>query len=61
MPVLTDDDIKDIYNCVTIVVTTRARDNEISSMFNDDFTDPVIDRLKALIVKLEKKLDQISG
>jgi len=59
MPVLTDDDIKDIYNCVTIVVTTRARDNEISSMFNDDFTDPVIDRLKALIVKLEKKLDQI--
>jgi uncharacterized protein YukJ len=61
MPVLTDDDIKDIYNCVTIVVTTRARDNEISSMFDDDFTDPVIDRLKALIVKLEKKLDQISG
>lgn len=61
MPILTDADIRDIYNCVTIVVTNRARDNEISAMFDDNFADPILDKLQALKDKLERKLDELAG
>jgi len=37
---------------VTIVVTNRERDNELSSMFNDEFVDPIIDELNLLQVRV---------
>ena len=56
---LTQTDLLDIYNCVTIVVANRERDNEISALFDDDFVDPIIDRLQVLKDKLEGKLDEL--
>jgi hypothetical protein len=58
---LTQTDLLDIYNCVTIVVANRERDNEISALFDDDFVDPIIDRLQVLKDKLERKLDELAG
>jgi hypothetical protein len=57
---LTQTDLLDIYNCVTIVVANRERDNEISALFDDDFVDPIIDRLQVLKDKLEGKLDELA-
>ena len=56
---LTQTDLLDIYTCVTIVVANRERDNEISALFDDDFVDPIIDRLQVLKDKLEGKLDEL--
>ena len=57
---LTQTDLLDIYNCVMIVVANRERDNEISALFDDDFVDPIIDRLQVLKDKLEGKLDELA-
>ena len=49
----TKEELNNLYNCVTIVITNRERDNEVSSMFDDDFHDPIIEQLKDLELKLE--------
>lgn len=55
----TNEDIRSIYNCVTIVIGNREQDNEISAMFDDHFKDPIIDNLKLLKNKVAKMLDNI--
>jgi len=54
----TKEELGSLYNCVAIVVTNRERDNEISSLFDDEFVDPIIDQLYALEVKLVQLLEK---
>jgi hypothetical protein len=50
-------ELNDLYNCVTIVIANRERDNEISSLFDEEFVDPIIDQLKTLEKKIVKLID----
>ena len=50
-------ELNDLYNCVTIVIANREHDNEISSLFDEEFVDPIIDQLKTLEKKIVKLID----
>jgi hypothetical protein len=52
------EELGDLYNCVSIVITNRERDNEVLGMFDEDFVDPIIDRLYALEQKIIDKIDK---
>jgi len=58
----TEQDIRDLANCVMITVMHREQDNEDRWLFEDDESkkvDPILDRLKVLNNRLYNMIDKV--